>query len=125
VIAVELLDLIPDDDDEYLAHARMLEGRYHPAVAAAQAGRDAILIDFDWRNVDLTRRRITASMHVHREVASHPVPRTDEEGRAGRTPVKGGHIRPIATRFTWHVDGARPAPAKPKPAPARQLSLAL
>lgn len=95
------------------------------AVAAAQAGRDAILIDLDWRNVDLTRQRITTAMHVHREVASHPVPRTDEEGRAGRTPVKGGHIRPIATRFTWHVDGARPAPAKPKPAPARQLSLAL
>ena len=95
------------------------------AVAAAQTGRDAILIDLDHRNVDLTRQRIADAMPVLREVASRPVPRTDEEGRAGRTPTKGGHIRPIATVFTWHVDGTRPAPAKPKPAPPAQLALAL
>lgn len=34
------------------------------AVAAAQAGRDAVLIDIDRRNVDLARTRIAESMRL-------------------------------------------------------------
>ncbi len=37
------------------------------AVAAALEGRDAVLIDLDERNVDLTRRRLTEACHITSE----------------------------------------------------------
>lgn len=39
--AADLLELIPDDDDDYLAaYKRCLESGWHPAVAAVQADMD-------------------------------------------------------------------------------------
>jgi hypothetical protein len=104
------------------------------AIAAASVGRDCVLIDLDWRNTALVDDRIRTAMRVTSYKASNPKPRGDQDGRAGRTPTRHhrgydvpnpGRIRPIATRYTWTVDGTQKPPPQPRPVDHRQLSLAL
>jgi hypothetical protein len=81
------------------------------AVAAALEGRDATLIDLDARNVDLVRRRLAENVRITGETWGGARPRTEAEGRGGRTTTIGGgrkaiHRKPamLATRVTWTVE---------------------
>lgn len=59
------------------------------AVAAAQAGRDAALIDLDHRNLDLTRERIAHTMRIVSE--HHTAERVTWTVDADMPGLKGEH----------------------------------